>query len=76
MLHADLIISTVEARFPQPYVLIHPFLTNKDMALLETTISKMLSEKNKQKLKDFLFDLFDPRLFYTDVHLELSLILI
>lgn len=70
MLHADLIISTVEARFPQPYVLIHPFLTNKDMALLETTISKMLSEKNKQKLKDFLFDLFDPRLFYTDVHLD------
>lgn len=70
LLHADLIISTVETPFPQTSLIIHPFLTEKDMSQLENIITKMLSEKNKNKLKDFLFDLFDPQLFYTNVKLD------
>ena len=70
LLHADLIISTVETPFPQPSIIIHPFLIEKDMNQLENTITKMLAEKNKNKLKEFLFDLFDPRLFYTNMNMD------
>lgn len=70
LLHADLIISTVDTPFPQTSVIVHPFLTEKDMKQLENIVTKMLAEKNKNRLKDFLFDLFDPQLFYTDLKLD------
>lgn len=70
LLHADLIVSTVETPFPQTAVIIHPFLTEKDMKQLEAVITKLMAEKNKNKLKDFLFDLFDPQLFYINSKLD------
>ena len=40
------------------------------MNQIENTITKMLAEKNKNKLKEFLFNLFDPRLFYTNMNMD------
>ncbi len=64
MLHADLIISTIDMPFPNTYVTIHPFLTEKDHKNIRNAIDSIAQQKRGKALKAYLMNFFDERLFY------------
>ncbi len=68
--HADLIISTVELPFNLPSVIINPFLTEKDITKIQNKINKLIAEKNNRELKSTILDLFNEKLFYSNIHLN------
>ncbi|MEG0177823.1 MAG: PRD domain-containing protein, partial [Anaerorhabdus sp.] len=70
MIHADLIISTVEIPFTIPAVVINPFLTDKDILRIEKNINSIISRKNNQKFKKTLIDLFNKNLFFNKLDLN------
>lgn len=61
----DLLISTLPFHsLPnQEYVCITPFLTSKDKMLISSAIDKVKLKKKKQKLKEYLSQITDQRLF-------------
>lgn len=64
LLHADLIISTIDMPFQNTYVTIHPFLTDKDNKNLRDAIERIAGMKRANALKAYLMNFFDERLFY------------
>lgn len=64
LLHADLIISTIDMPFSNTYVTIHPFLTDKDNKNIRNAIETISSMKRGNALKAYLMNFFDERLFY------------
>lgn len=64
LLHADLIISTIDMPFSNTYVVIHPFLTEKDNKHIRDAIEHISDVKRSTALKAYLMNFFDERLFY------------
>lgn len=64
LLHADLIISTIDMPFSNTYVTIHPFLTEKDNKNIRNAIESIAQTKRGNALKAYLMNFFDERLFY------------
>ena len=64
LLHADLIISTIEMPFSNTYVTIHPFLTEKDNKNIRDAVERIAAQKKSNALKAYLMNFFDQRLFY------------
>ncbi|MGX8850197.1 BglG family transcription antiterminator [Amedibacillus sp. YH-ame10] len=64
LLHADLIISTIDMPFANASVTIHPFLTEKDTRAIRDAIERISQTKKGNALKAYLMNFFDQRLFY------------
>ena len=64
MVHADLIISTVEIPFRCDHVIIHPFLTKDDIFQIQAAIDKLTLRKKNNALKTYLMNFFHKELFY------------
>ena len=58
MLHADLIISTIDMPFPNTYVTIHPFLTEKDHKNIRNAIDSIAQQKRGKALKAYLMNVY------------------
>lgn len=63
-IHADLIISTIDLPFAGEYVILHPFLTEKDIRSIQDAIDHIAMKKRSTALKAYLMNFFDEQLFY------------
>lgn len=70
MLHADFVISTVDMPFQGESVLIHPFLTDRDMKNLQEVIDRISLQKRGEVLENLLKKFFSPNLFYRNPKAE------
>lgn len=64
LIHADLIISTVDMPFSGNSIIVNPFLTEKDLRNIREAIEQITRFKRNSALKSYLMNFFDERLFY------------
>lgn len=70
IMHADLIISTVDIPFHVPHVIINPFLTEKDIRSIRSSVDHIIHQNRNAALKAYLLNFFHKDLFYIDIKEE------
>lgn len=62
----DLILSAIDLPLQQKHVIIHPFLTDRDIQNISDAVMRITAEKRTRALKTYLTTFFDEQLFYKD----------
>lgn len=66
----DLIISMENVEYSSNYVVVNPFLTDKDVENLRKNIKRIIGKKKKETLRTHLTQLFHSDIFFPDIKLN------